>query len=1071
LTCDCKEDDLLYALSLLTSYVDYVYLCYEPVLLSSPPPYTNDPLDESWNMWRLEELNTYGAWDITKGDPEVRIAIMDGGFDLNHEDLVGKVVYTQPGISTTGKHGTEVATCAAGGTNNGVGHSYMGYNCSLMLFYSGMPNVLRTALLRPDVINISWRGSCAYNQDHYDIIKMVTDMGITIVSASGNGNISTTCNGLDGNGYMYPGSYPEVICVGGTSIYSCIGPYDEGCENWNTVYNPPGHLTQNDKVDVVAPGFCLRTAWPNNYYDVDIGTSFASPIVAGLVGLMLSVDPCVAPGDIQEILKSTDQELYGQSVCSGNNDPLESLMPNVGLVDAYAAVSVVADGITALEYEINFGETLIWNADEIYAKDIYVHSGGTLIIENSTVVNMLKGKSIIVEREAVLYIDGSTIQSRCDKLSAKWNGIYVHGNSTMEQPEVDFEDPSSVLDYDFSTNESGIVVITNNSNIINAKCGVSTTAPGYDYDPGQISRWGGLVLIDHSTFRNVRVGIQFMKYDFENKSQIQYTTFTKDLTYDAKLSGITIWSNYGIKIEQNTFENMQIAGIRCIDYNGEISNNNTFQSCKIGIATLSTGPHMAGLTINDGNYFNKNEDHIIADGINLANGLLINKNDFHGATFTSISIDGPSNYQIENNEFTQGDGIDILVTNSTDKNSRIRYNYLADGKYGIEFDGNNSRSKFLNNCFIKESNDVYVTGMDQNHPGIISRFIGDLLRPAGNCLSDIDEQIHAESSLTQFFSYYIPPSENHSLCAGIVYPIIGTNNYNTPYSVSGLTNDCVTTVPFVDPDYDLNDLSIVRDTISSLKSKLAISPTNLTLLSKLEASLDTADQIETYLENKVIQSFDFDDAEDIYDGQNNISAYQALYGIKIKRGDYSAAETLFNLFPDNTVDEQIFLQIQRINLDRLEDPEYELSSPDKEFLYNTALSTSTSRGYASSIYCLLTDTLILPQIPYHIGERSEAKASKENIYSLLSKTIKVYPNPANDRITIEFDENIHYIGIIGISDLTGRIIKVLPINTNHSRKLNIQTSEFESGIYIISSLNENGTLTGNIPVAKLIIQH
>ena len=87
------------------------------------------------------------------------------------------------------------------------------------------------------------------------------------------------------------------------------------------LYNPngfqPNNHTLNPKVDILAPGYNLFTysGYAYNgtvaYYS---GTSFAGPLVAGTIGLMLSVNDCLKPGEIETILKLTTKDIENMPI-------------------------------------------------------------------------------------------------------------------------------------------------------------------------------------------------------------------------------------------------------------------------------------------------------------------------------------------------------------------------------------------------------------------------------------------------------------------------------------------------------------------------------------------------------------------------------------------------------------------------------------------------------------------------------------------------------------------------------------------------------------------------------------
>jgi len=145
LQCDYNESVLDSEIRAQFGYaISYMEFRYAPIYLYDPADYMwfltlQNPTD--W-LWSILKIQGNLAWDITKGDPTLKVAIVDLGPDITHPDLVGKIdppydFYTGGPLNIPETHGTAVATLLAaetvdqGQTPNGQMAS-IGYNTKVM---------------------------------------------------------------------------------------------------------------------------------------------------------------------------------------------------------------------------------------------------------------------------------------------------------------------------------------------------------------------------------------------------------------------------------------------------------------------------------------------------------------------------------------------------------------------------------------------------------------------------------------------------------------------------------------------------------------------------------------------------------------------------------------------------------------------------------------------------------------------------------------------------------------------------------------------------------------------------
>ena len=343
LKCNYSES-LLYSeiQSQFNSAFSYMELRYEPKQCYDPADYmwwltTQTPTD--W-LWHIMKIQGNLAWDITKGDPNIKVALIDDGIDPTHPDLFGKLdppndFFTGGAFPVT-SHGTSTATLLAaetvdqGQTPNGQ-LAAIGYNTKLMFagWTGGTAACLYASqVLNAKIISISWFYSCTSSANDLLIEQQINDNGTTIFRAAGNGPIH--CSG----GKLYPFSGLEDP----RTIVITSSDKDDHHQNIN-----PGGVTNShySEVDICSPGYCLlaglevaaNPTWP--YWGCWGGTSQSTPIAAGVGALILSVNGCLTSTSIQDIIKSTADPIVDAASYPG--------MVGAGRINAYQSVLAAQD--------------------------------------------------------------------------------------------------------------------------------------------------------------------------------------------------------------------------------------------------------------------------------------------------------------------------------------------------------------------------------------------------------------------------------------------------------------------------------------------------------------------------------------------------------------------------------------------------------------------------------------------------------------------------------------------------------------------------------------------------------
>lgn len=458
------------------------------------------------NNWWAEAIQAPSAWDYNDKFKNIKIGIVDSGFDYNHEDLQGKITFLSKNnqeLNNKDAHGTHVAGIIGAIPNNEKGITGLVWNSELLCYdweptwiqekltnwntetqiYGGL---IRSVEAGAKVVNFSLGKSHGLenNQKNYseDDINHEGEVASTYIASlllSGNdfvvvqsaGNGDSDGMGVDAKNNCLFASVTEDNCVSITDKVSKKDILERIIIVGNAMNDGGGKFTQaldsngGTQVDICAPGTDIYSTIPGDWslfqfhgsYETKSGTSMAAPIVSGVAAMVWSANENLTGADVKRI------------VCDGKNT-VYSVDDNPKSPDAIGTYRMVNAKLAVEAALKNEKDSIAYNYGENTLIGVINKEKWTHTLENDMTAYILH-----LETPATFNLQGdyelrdiSEVQIWTDKIDEKYIGkkVKVTGDISRQAGTIYYRRNVVIWPAQISFADSNVSSPDDNSSIL-----------------------------------------------------------------------------------------------------------------------------------------------------------------------------------------------------------------------------------------------------------------------------------------------------------------------------------------------------------------------------------------------------------------------------------------------------------------------------------------------------------------------------------------------------------------------------------------------------------------------------